>query len=484
MYRFDSTGSRQQSVRAQPLQLSVILILGCSCIPLIVYGLWSRELLIDSKSFEDSPFILGLIRTLKFYRLSMQVASILILIVHHGTISNVIASNNNFISSKEQVDLAQFTFASLAVYTLTASLSFGLYISTTLRDDPTLGMKVNVFITGLVQSVLRLIVDAPLMYICYLGSALGRHVDNFSQIYIDSMFDQFMKAIEKEDEEVKSSPREVDASSLGANVMQTDRRGQVAEPTRTFLQQIRAKLGEIFARLKETRYPELPEMKMTKLSTTNKLKVTSTMKASNGRLIRLRLRKTQIMLSELRDMVGDVNKISSPLIMMSVLYQTILIVFTTTASIHMKLYTTVNLMIVPTISSTIGLLVLVVHICTSLDDTTRHLKLMINKLFDFIIMNHGSKMSSGDSSLIEMKTPNLGQEDDDLSETWSQFQYTRKLSNTIQFTMAGILPVSRRLVLPIFGHVLSAVFISIEIMSIIDTLKEQSPVHSIVDGSH
>jgi len=49
--------------------------------------------------------------------------------------------------------------------------------------------------------------------------------------------------------------------------------------------------------------------------------------------------------------------------------------------------------------------------------------------------------------------------------------------------MGGIMPVTRKLLLSILGHILSAVFISIEIMSIIDTMNTPHGTMAHKNGS-
>lgn len=418
-------------------------------------------------SIHESPFIMSLFQILTLYRLAMHIATLIILVVHHGAITNVIASANNMITPGEQIELAKFSFISFIIVTFTSCLSFAMVASAT--EARSLTIKIITVLSCISEFALRLELEAPLMYICYLGSALGRHVERFSQVYIDTMFDQFMKASDQ------------DSGGDFAGLQMTSSRFKLNSPTMPPIAKslsVWTKFTEIFRALGRTSYLELPEMKMTKLSTTDQIMLTSSIRESNGRLTRLRLRKTQVMLCELRDMVGDINKICSPIIMLQVLYQTALIVLVTTSSIHLKIYKSFNLLIIPTVSSVVGLLILVAHVCTSLDDTTRQLKLMINKIFDFIIMNHGIKETARDSYIFR-DTANVATDEDSLSETWSQFQYTRKLANTIQFTMSGVLPVTRRLIISIFGHVLSAVFISMEIMSIVDTSQDHSNNHRI-----
>lgn len=466
LFRFDNH-------RPQPLALTVVLAMSLSCIPMIIWIYFLQnevqEHSIRKYKFNhiyESSFIIGLFRMLSFYRLLMHIATLVVIIVHHEAIANVIALADNTVSPQEQVELSQSTFVSFIIVTLTSCLSFGIVASST--DDRSLAMKLLAVLSCLSEFVLKLEIDALLMYICYLGSALGRHVENFSKVFIDSMFDQFIKTIEPD---TNPTERLASISHLNRGRNQSEATISRTSSILSLLRPIVSGFNEMYRRLTLTHYPELPEMKMTKLSTTTELKVTSSIRESNTRLTRLRLRRTQVMLSELRDMVGDINKISSPIIMMQVLYQTALIVLITTASIHLKIYKSFNLLIIPTVSSVVGLLILVAHICTSLDDTTKQLKLMINKIFDFIIMNHGAKISDKESC-DSTDLLNLTSNEDSLSETWAQFQYTRKLANTIQFTMGGVLPVSRRLIISILGHVLSAVFISMEIMSIIDTSQD------------
>jgi len=303
------------------------------------------------------------------------------------------------------------------------------------------------------------------------------------------MFDQFMKAIEKEGEMQKEAqPIRLTFLETNSDTSEEGGKGEARRNCLCFLTMIWSFLvrsliaisravRDVMTRLNSRKYPELPEMKMTKLSSTTNIQISETMRMANSHLIRVRLRRTQVMLSELRDIVSDINKTSSPIVLMFLAYETVMIVFITTASIQAKVYKSVDLLIIPTISATISLVVSVVYICTCLDETTKQLKLLINKLFDFIIMNHRVQSSgkrvisqAGQEPADQSEVCVMpGSEHGAINETWSQFQYTRKLANTIQFTMGGIFPVTRRLVLSILGHILSAVFISIEIMSIIDT---------------
>lgn len=57
-------------------------------------------------------------------------------------------------------------------------------------------------------------------------------------------------------------------------------------------------------------------------------------------------------------------------------------------------------------------------------------------------------------------------DDGELCETWSQYKYARELSDSIYFNLSGITPISRRVVLTIFAHALSLLFISIELLRI------------------
>lgn len=468
--------------RPKPLAITVVLMIFCSLLALLMLDF----VLINNFTNPDdnfsrfdeisqSPFIMRLLKFFETYRLCIYTATFVITIAQHGSMVNVMAINNNFVSQKEQHKLAGTTSTVFLFKVLTDCF---LFVSVLGTFNLLNGWRIYVasFCVGLIM-FLELTVFSPIMYTCYLGASLGKHVENFSTLYIDSMFDQFMSALDKDN----SSPGQTSIVQLDS-VDEDENEGCLwcccaafgfLERVWVYIVDHSRRIGE---QLNSKKYPELPEMKMTKLSSSSSFRISDSMRNANGQLIRIRLKKTQIMLTELRDMVSDVNKMSSPIIMMHILYETFFIILISTSSIQAKLFKSINLLIVPTVANTIALVIVVVHICTCLDDTTGQLQLMINKLFDFIIMNHRVQTNyrCDHFSAQEKRILASEKENEALSETWSQFQYTRKLANTIQFTMGGILPVTRRLVLLILGHILSAVFISIEIMSIVDTSDESN----------
>lgn len=470
---------------------------------------------------QQSPFVLTVLKIFRIYRLVTHTMTLIMALRHHGPLANVIASNDVFVSEKDQVKLARRTFIVFFVRALSRCTSYmAIFIFVFSHSDPSNYWRLYglaMFVLGLLA--LNMSLTTPLMHTNYIGAAFGRHVKNFSEIYVDSLFDQFMKAIEMEDQSYEEEDDEAQVPEFIANADPSQHPssfrwlryfwkglvkifkviGIIILGTRRFLR-------AFFARLYMRHYPELPEMKMAKLSTTKNIQISERMRLANNDLIRLRLRRTQIMLCDLRDKVNDVNRLSSPLSLVYLLYDTVTIVLITTASIQAKVYRSLNLLLLPTIVYTVGLGMSVTYFCNCMDDTGKELKLMINKLFDFIIMNHRVKSSDKkskttnflvDPNQIDSIRPDgrdsncsdrnnsisidytnnsslVNNETSDISETWSQFQYTRKLANTIQFTMGGIVPVTRRLVLSILGHILSAAFISIEIMSIIDTSPDIS----------
>lgn len=459
----------------------------------------------EYRAVTDSVFIQRLFKITRIYRFVLIIASSSIILAQHGPITNVIASGNNYVTEREQSYYAKKTFLFFSLNMFANSASYFVVLSSAYHIEEGSTLLFHSLLTGMLWAIflVRLSNCAILIYTSYLGSMLGKHVENFSKLYIDTMFDQFMKAIEKEGgagvengsfmNQVRPLPF-FESSSSDADVGQESegeerKRGywgacshgclafwRVVIKVITFLYNL---IRNILIRLNMRRYPELPEMKMTKLSSTTNIQISETMRVANNHMIRIRLRRTQIMLSELRDLVSDINKTSSPIVMMYLIFETLSIILITTASVQAKFYKSVNIFILPTISLTLGLVANVVYICVAYDETTKQLKLLINKLFDLIIMNHRVKSTArrANRSKAQVHADDSevciipGSEVGAINETWSQFQYTRKLANTIQFTMGGILPVTRRLVLSILGHVLSAVFISIEIMSIIDTMN-------------
>lgn len=498
MYRFDQ-------VRAKPLPLLTVLINLSSPLMLVILEISFNQLLSEQANAESdeykavlqSTFVVRLVKIIRIYRYISYIAMVLVILGQHSSMANVIASSNNYVSEKEQIYFARLSFTVFLSKSIAMCVSFAAFaVYQFIRTGLNLA-DLYCLVSVLVIFLSSLNNGAILIYTCYLGSALGKHVDNFSRVYVDAMFDQFMKAIEKEGENqtisepVRLAFLDTNSDSSAEDLRNRKSRncllrhcfgccGYVCVVWRWFVRALVAIftfLRDTFARLNARKYPELPEMKMTKLSSTTNIQISETMRMANSHLIRVRLRRTQVMLSELRDIVGDINKTSSPIVLMYLANETFMMIAITTASIQAKVYRSIDLLIIPTITTTIGLVISVVYVCICLDETTKQLKLLINKLFDFIIMNHRvqstgkrsqnvlSYMHNSESDVCIMP----GSETGAINETWSQFQYTRKLANTIHFTMGGIFPVSRRSVLSILGHILSAVFISIEIMSIIDT---------------
>lgn len=460
------------------------------------------------------------------YRVLVCLAICIVIVARHCTIASVVANRTYFVKEEEQSRLAK---VAIAVILIKIFVSVGSLFSVLADQYVLSGRDIFITLSGFLCIFgLNLVLSAPMIYTCYLGSALGKHVENFSEIYIDTMFDQFMNAIEAErDPEALRLAAALEEAAASSDKQQASsekwpsnfwRCCGLCALIRRLIIGLCLKIRAVAVHLNARKYPELPEMKMTKLSSTTSIKISDAARVANSQLIRARLRKTQIMLSELRDMVNDINKMSSPIVMMHFIMDMMIIILVTTASIQAKLYKSISVLIIPTVAYTIGTVMGVVFVCICLDETSSQLKLMTNKLFDFIIMNHRVQSSSsspppqqgkhfiaaaaadGFSADTSTSTTNVARgfvvgggkisscgcdsvEEEALSETWSQFQYTRKLSNTIQFTMGGILTVTRRLALPILGNILSAVFISIEVMSIIDTSghEESSSTRMLVE---
>jgi hypothetical protein len=502
-YKFEPQPPHQPG----PLPILVVLL---SFIPLLMHFFTTYVLGVllmpdnDEQSTRfravvESVFIMRLAKITRMYRIVLSIANTVIALNQHGCISNVLASGNNHLSEKEQSFYAKMTFVFFCFNMFANTIAYPimiLFVPSDSAEVPIL-FYIGIIIYSLSVFWTRLTDITPLIYSCYLGASLGKHVENFSAIYIDTMFDQFMKAIEKEDDESKLSDQvrplaffdlPPDELKICVNEPKNVTGSSSTRCTCDWLYAIWRLITRVLTfvynlirsaiiRLSMRRYPELPEMKMTKLSSTTKIQISERTRTANNHLIRVRLRRTQIMLSDLRDLVSDINKTSSPIVLMYLIFDTMTVILITTASVQAKVYKSIGILIMPTILVTASLVSYVVFVCVCYDETTKQLKLLINKLFDFIIMNHRVQSSGRQlSSRLRICNDNEvcilpGSEPGAINETWSQFQYTRKLAGTIQFTMGGIMPVTRRLVLSILGHILSAVFISIEIMSIIDTMN-------------
>lgn len=373
----------------------------------------------------------------------------------------------------------------------------------------------------------------PLIYCCSVGGILGKHVENFCAAYVDSMYDQLAgyvfqegadpsdpssePAVDDECSERVPDPNELslvktgrapsdhkstlrrvnsrssdksttDASNknrLESDVLFEQRSG--VERLLAFFDIIAEVCASTARRLAVRRYLASAEMKVTKLSTSHAAKLTEQMKVANSGLIRLRLRKMQQLLSQVRDIVDELSQAAFQLVSLIILQAILFVVLSTTMSIQASEYMTPSMLLSPVMFCVgLSLLILIVSIC--FDEVVSQNNTMINKIFDFIVINHrdtsdsGNKSSSnGKTCVSESKlkafdaTSNSKQLlvaqayiDEALCETWSQFQYVRELSNTILFNLGGFFPVTKRVVLMLQAYALSATFISIEMKNIID----------------
>lgn len=491
LVKFESNEPR----KPKPLPIGVVLMISMTIVLLflhdIIMGRDSPDLIqrrAEFKLLAESAFLMMMIEFYEVFRFIFYLITLLTPIAQHGPITNVLAQRNKMVSETEQASIAKEVFYVFFFRTLLSnSPILFLILSLNLGWDD--WQLYYFFVSMSTTFLLNLTVTAPFIYISYLGSCLGKHVENFSELYIDTLFDQFENIQDASGE--TSSNLSLHGSSH--NETQAQANGGIVSSLTSLVSgktDLMKRIRCVISYLNSNEYPNDHEVEMNK--TTGNLKITEATRISNTYLIRNRLRKTQIMLSELRDTVNDINKLSSMLILLQVLYDLLLMVLITTASIQTRTYRSLSILVAPTVTQTIASIVSVVYICTCLDETTSQLKLMINKLFDFIIINLRVRINDTSRSDISSVTPsnihNMFEKDDEVqSETWCQFQYTRKLAGTINFTMGGILIVSRRLILPILAHILSAVFISIEIMSIIDTLghhNDRTPIHHSHNGSH
>lgn len=485
MYRFDEHRHEEQrhgstdnitTVRARALNLRVIayLIIMIVTLPFALVSIVNfliytpRQMFNDESTIITSQFVRRAILVSRISKIVSLLVVLSLLIVHHGPLASIIASSTNSTSIDDQKRIARgciaaITFAAFGKGFMTG-LTFALGPPDWQRPVQPNNLAASTLI-GYVAYVIEITYLAPLMIVCYMGATLGRHVENFSNTYIDSLFDQFSASSASSQE----SHRSAEAASIGSGARATNkfvaaltRLVHISNSIYAAINKLAGALKRLLARIRLRNYPELPEMKMTKLSSS--AEITDTMRSHNNRLTRERLRKSQIMLSQLRDWVSDINKLASPVTMIYILNETIVIVLIATASIELHVYKTLNPYIFPTLMESAALMLNTLYFCRCLDDTSSQLKLMMNKLFDFIIMNQ--RVDKGSQQMSRSRSM---QDELMLDETWSQFQYTRKLSNTIYFTTGGIITVSRRLVLSILGHVLSFVLVAVEIMSIIDT---------------
>lgn len=491
LYKFNTTNPR----RPKPLSLSIVL---SNCfvfvLPLLInYFLYSESSRAGQRSerlklISQSKFLFSTSAFFETFRVLFHAITIVIVVVQHGVISNVMATSTIIVNKHEQTYFAKRAFLVFIIKASCNLVTFLFLIWAIHKDGgelhflDSLGLLV---VCPICVMLGNLALFAPNVYACYLGSSLGRHVENFSKLYIDTMFDQFVENANMDNESVckmpvlkRSGDDTISLKSVSTVWLQTwdccGFFGTVFRALKKIFTRVNRKLVGVTRHLNLREYPELPEMKMTKISLAVDVKITEAMRLANSQLFRVRLKKTQNMLSELRDLVSDINKLSSPLTLLLFISDTFAIVIITTASIQAKLFKSINLSILPTVSCTLSLTISVIYICICLDATTSQLQLMINKLFDFIIMSHRIQPELSGENKQSLSSWQI--ENEAISEIWSQFQYTRKLAGTIQFTIGGILQVSRRLVLFILGHILSAVFISIEIMSIVDTgaLREKT----------
>lgn len=490
--------------KPKPLPLSVVLIICMTILTSIITDLVVRldkpgigSLITEIQTAATSRFVVMVFQFFELYRSIVIVTSIVMPVAQHGPITNVIAQRNKMISEEEQANIASRCFS---VYILRTSIWAGTLVCLLFSIDLGFDSWRFYFLCLMMMLLLMLNLTAtgPFIYICYLGASLGKHVENFSELHIDTLFDQLV---------ISENHSDMSNGCVERTQNQNTRnqaRNSLSERANSLWSRLNNYLGSIIKFLNSNEYPESNEIEMTK--TTGNMKISEAARITNTYLIRNRLRKTQVMLSELRDTVNDINKLSTMILMMHVIYDSLIMVIITTASIQSKVYKSLNLLIIPTITHTTCSIISVLYICTCLDETTNQVKLMVNKLFDFIIINLRVQLDEstqpninrGDDieqrASIDINTvndhqhqtlpdnnrfsviPNVFEKDDEVqSETWCQFQYTRKLAGTIQFTMGGILVVSRRLFLPVLAHILSAVFISIEVMSIIDTLDHKFP---------
>lgn len=501
LYKFDDRVPRRPS----PLTLAMVLMNCLMIVPPLIINintyLNAKEARGKSEKFGmivQSRFLVQLSSIVEIYRILFISVTIMIVIARRSIMLNVFAANIALVNKREQTGFAQTAFAVFFIKTTCNIITYIFIVWEVIIDGGKISIT-NGLGSFVISPICLLWVNlyklAPIILACYLGASLGQHVENFSKVYIDSMFDQFAKTTDMDNESVCEIPalKPLDHDSMSSK---SGSLSWLDSPSvRSLLKGLPSNAGRRIIRmikhLNANEYPELSGMKLTKISSINDIKITDTMRTANSHLVRVRLKKTQTMLCELRDVVSDINRMSSPLILLLFIRDTISITTIVTASIQAKLYKSLSLSMIPTMTSILSLCIGVVYICVCLDATTSQLKLLINKLFDFIILSHKTDpenekrsrpVADGEGGRTQLSCYT---EDEALSETWSQFQYTRKLAGTIHFTIGGILQVSRRLVLVILGHILSAVFIAIEVMSIVDTgNRERSGGSGAVVSAH
>lgn len=462
---------------------------------------------------------------------------------HLDTISSIEALQV-FVTKKEQIEITNSECKKTILISTIQTIGFTVVIYNMINDKSSpISTSLYLISFALIFFLFNMSQLSSAIAVSCLGSVLGRHIENFSQAYIDTMYDQLAKYVNQDNDyndEVKpndelnaaadnlenllnlteanvgdnhknddddgdedSSNSDSSSNTDQSNKKKTNRKvpakkkaSKKNKKTGAFLMKLRGssvsiivkvlvKFGRLlvatFRRLSVRRYPKSADMEVTKQSTALAGKMTESMKIANSALIRKRLRKLQIVMTDMRDAIHEINSLTTSL--MSAIFLSILfVILTTTMSIQAQDYSSLAIA-TPPILFGLALGMFIINTCVMCDSLVSQSKSMMNKLFDFIIINHRdtdtkaidprndnaiitdtSKYTTTDSSISTRRYI-----DEALSETWSQFQYVRKLSNSITFTLLGIMPVTKRVVFVLLAYVLSATFISIEMKSIVDT---------------
>lgn len=391
----------------------------------------------------------------------------------YNTITSSTANTKVFVNEHQQKKLATRCFIRFALIALLHSFgtiaSFYLVLENELSKA---ALTAYLIINVLLFFSLALTVYAPIIFSTCVADTLGAHLENFSKFHIDTLYDKLAQCDNTSAKENASTDEDNNTNK------------QTSAPEAGVFSKIKYLLVGAFRfmasfvrRLGFKRYPKLPEMQITKLSTSLATQMTDDLKIQNSNIVRLKLELIQVILADLRDIVNEINFSISILLIFNIFYATLLVIVTTTASINARAQTSSILALMPAVLFSSALASLVINICVSFDKVPSELDSMMNKIFDFIVINHREEVQTVRSRGrgVELSTRAI-YKDEALSETWSQFQYARKLANSINFNMAGVLPLTKRVVFVILAYILSSIFISIEMMSIVDT-TEKKPMH-------
>lgn len=430
-----------------------------------------------------------------------------------------------FVAKDEQLKLVYHEFIKTIFISIVQTLGFStaLYNMINTVDESSSSSSLLTFCQLVLFTIIFFLFNMSqlggALAVCCLGSILGKHLENFASNYIDTMYDELADfgnidreaggRIEDEKLNVAADNLKIllfnmteanlgsrhDKNTLNLREQMSQMKKSDAEDNKkkkepkfwiSISAKVLAKVGQFivatFRRLSVCRYPKSADMTVTKQSTALADKMTDSMKTTNNALIRRRLAKLQVVMNGMRDTLHNANIIMSSLIN-SIGLSMVFVVLTTTMSIQAKQHSASLSTVTPPILFGLGLGMLVVNTCVVCDKLVSESQSMLNKLFDFIIINQKSSPSMSTSKALatpvvddsnttaaeSVRLSRQGYLDEALSETWSQFQFVRKMANENYFMLIGILPMTKRVVFVLLAYVLSMTFLAIEMKFLVDT---------------